>query len=112
MTKQAIKCTAWKAVERNTLRGFASIYIPAVRLTIHDVSVHKKGESRWAQCPSKPQLDKNHNTIRDNITRKPKYSPILEWDNAKVREAFSEAVCRAVEEYDHNAFCLTEPAEL
>jgi len=36
MTKLPVECTDWRARERNTLRGFADIYLPSLHLEIRD----------------------------------------------------------------------------
>jgi len=35
---------------RNTLRGFASIEITEIGLTIHDIAIHEKGSARWVDA--------------------------------------------------------------
>jgi hypothetical protein len=55
-SKLTITCQGFRPLVRNTLRGFVSITINELRLTIHDIAVHEKGESRWAQLPAKPQI--------------------------------------------------------
>jgi hypothetical protein len=51
--KHTIRCRSFRAVAKGTLRGFATIHVAELRLAIHDVALHKKGEARWAQLPSK-----------------------------------------------------------
>lgn len=100
--KLTVTCESFHPLVRNTLRGFAEIRIAELRLTIHDVAVHEKGESRWAQLPAKPQ-------IRDGVPVKVsggkiQYFPMLEFDGREVRDAFSRAVVQAVLERAPEAF--------
>ena len=44
--KTTITCTEWRPLVRNTLRGFAQIEIWELRMKIHDVAVHEKGDRR------------------------------------------------------------------
>jgi hypothetical protein len=92
--KHSLTCVAFRRVEKNTLVGFASIKIEQIRLTIHDIALHRKGSSRWAQLPARP-------FVRDGIhltddLGKAKYLVTLEFENRKVSEAFSHATWAAV----------------
>jgi hypothetical protein len=100
MDKLTLECVEFRPLQRNTLVGSAAIRIPAMRLTILDVALHTKGEARWAQLPSKAQL-------RDGMlvrNEQGKVVPVLEFDTPGVRNAFSQAVVRAVLEHDPQAF--------
>lgn len=111
MAKLEVECVGFRPLLKNTLRGFASVRIPAMCLTIHDVAVHQKNASRWVQLPGKPQIDRSGNPIRDQSTGKPKYSQVLEWDNDLVRKAFAERACAAIAESEPDAFAELEAAE-
>lgn len=91
----AVECVAWRPLERNTLRGFADLQIPALRLTIRDCPVHRQGERRWVSLPAKPHLDRSRELVRDD--GKIRYVPVLEWDNRDVGDAFSRAALEAIE---------------
>jgi hypothetical protein len=93
--KHTIRCRSFRAVAKGTLRGFATIHVVELRLAIHDVALHTKGEARWAQLPSKPVVrDGRH--IVDVTNGKPQYVPIFEFDDRETRDAFSARVWRAV----------------
>jgi hypothetical protein len=95
--KFSVAIVDFRPLRRNTLVGFASVRINELRLVIHDVAIHSKGEGgRWVQLPAKPQLDKNGVQLRDARTGKPLFSPVLEFPDWKVRVAFSHAVCAAL----------------
>jgi len=56
--KVSIACTDFRPFHRNTLRGFATVKLPDLRLTIRDIAVHQHTSgSRWAQLPAKPMID-------------------------------------------------------
>jgi hypothetical protein len=95
--KHLVRCRAFASYRKNTLRGFAQIEIPELRLTIRDVALHRKGEARWAQPPSKPVLGEGRHII-DEATGKPQYTPLLEFGDRATRDAFSRAVWAAVAE--------------
>jgi hypothetical protein len=85
-----VKLTGWRAVRKNTLRGFCSVEL-AIGLQITDVAVHTKGARSWAQLPSKPQLEEGRHRIDPN-TGKPAWTPVLTWKSRAVADRFSAAV--------------------
>lgn len=97
-----VTLTAFKSLNRNTLRGFATIRLGR-SLTIKDISVHVSHGKRWAALPSKPVLDGSGNAKR-NDAGKVQYTPILEWADRDAANRFSEAVCGAVEREYPEAF--------
>jgi hypothetical protein len=101
--KLEIVCVDFKPLQKNTLRGFATIKIPVLRMVFKDVALHHKGNTRWAALPGKPQLSKDGVAIR-GADGKIAYSPVFEFDDRQVRYAFSDAVVRAVEAFAPSAF--------
>jgi hypothetical protein len=89
-----IECCEFRPVERNSLKGFATIKIKELQLTVKDVALHESHGRMWASLPAKPQI-KDGKIITDE-SGKVQYSPIFEFDNRDVREAFSRAVIVAV----------------
>jgi hypothetical protein len=53
--KFSVDIVGFRPMDRNTLVGFATVRINEMRL--HDVAIHARADSRWAQLPAKPQLD-------------------------------------------------------
>jgi hypothetical protein len=105
MLKLSITCADFKPIHRNTLVGFATIHIGDMRLTIKDVAIHTKGESRWAALPAKPQIDRNGVPIRD-ANGKIAYATLFEFDSVAVRNAFSHAVIAALLDRFPHAFAM------
>jgi hypothetical protein len=85
----------WKPLPRNTLCGFTTVRIEAIGLTIADISVHTKNESRWVSLPSKPLVDRGGMVMRDEAG-KIRYVPVLSWRTRQVAEWFSHAVIEAL----------------
>ena len=85
----------WKPLQRNTLRGFAKIRL-GKSMVIRDVALHIKDNRSWAALPSKPVLDSNGDTKRQD-NGKPAYVPMIEWLDRDAADRFSEAVIAAVE---------------
>jgi hypothetical protein len=100
--KTTITCDDWRALRRNTLRGFASIKITELHLTIRDVAVHEKGERRWAQLPARPQI-KDGIAVTD-AAGKVQYFPVMTFEGRGVADAFSAAVCAAILAHEPRAF--------
>jgi hypothetical protein len=92
--KHTITCLAVRPFRKNTLVGFASIRIDQMRLVIHDVALHEKGESRWAQLPAKPQLRDGAAVV--DAHGKAQYAVVLELEDRETRDAFARAVWAAV----------------
>jgi hypothetical protein len=77
--KHTIRCRGFRAISKGSLVGFAVIHIAELRLTVHDVALHRTGVTRWAQLPAKPMLrDGRHGA--DEATGKPQYVLILEFE--------------------------------
>ena len=94
MSKHALECIAFRAVSKGTLRGFATIIVRELKMTLHDVALHEKESgARWAAPPSRPMVDtKTQTVILDRNTGKIAYRPSVEFDDAETRAAFSKAV--------------------
>jgi hypothetical protein len=103
MSKLTIRCNDFRTLHRNTLCGFAVVTIAELKLTVRDVAIHQKADSRWAQLPAKPQV-KDGALIKDASTGKIAYTPVMEFTNKAVRDAFSAAVIAAVLEFAPDAF--------
>lgn len=94
--KPTIKLTEWRALEKNTLRGFADIRFP-FGLVVKGITVHKKNGQSWAAMPVKPQIEQD-GSLRREPDGKIKYISILEWADRATSERFSAAVIALVEE--------------
>ena len=91
-----MRASDWKAVERNTLRGFCSLHLPS-GLVLRDCSVHRHPEGReWVGLPGKPQMDRDGQPRRDPSTGKLLYSAIIEIPDRDTREKFQAAALAAV----------------
>ena len=107
MSKFTIECVGFTPYQRNTLRGFATIRLPELKLVIHDITIHQHDSgSRWASMPSKPLLDKS-GVAKRTPAGKIEYTQLFEFEGRETRDAFSAAVVRAVLAFAPTAF--TEP---
>lgn len=94
MSDSTLVLRDFRPLNRNTLRGFATVLI-APGLVIKDIAVHTKNNRSWAQLPSKPLIADG--LVKKDDAGKPVYVPILEWENRDLSERFSAAVVKAVE---------------
>ena len=106
--KLTIICTSFKPLCKNTLRGFATIQIPDLRMTMHEVAIHAQHGKAWAQPPARPWV-KDGQLVRAQ-DGKIQYSPLFEFTSGAVRSAFSDAVIRAVMARDPRALECRESA--
>jgi hypothetical protein len=84
----------FKPVRKKSLRGFASVKLPN-GLVINDIVVGEANGRQWALLPSKPLLDRDGNLVRDT-GGKIRYSSVVEWDLAELRQEFSRRVVSLV----------------
>jgi len=104
-----VVCTAFKPFERNTLKGFADLWLRGARLNIRGCAVHEKNGKRWVQLPAKPQLDKDRELIRD-AGGKIQYAPVMEFDSREVADRFNAAALKAVEAFTFKGDFSGDPA--
>lgn len=104
--KITLKCTAFRPLRKNTLVGFAEIYVAAMKMTIVDIGIHAKGESKWVQLPARPQL-RDGMLVRDD-QGKGQYVALMQFDNSGTRNAFSQATVAAVLAFAPDAFDTVE----
>ena len=102
-------CTAWKPFERNTLKGFADLWLRAAHLNIRGCAVHEKNDKRWVQLPAKPQLDSDRNLLRD-ASGKIRYAKVIEFDSREVADRFNAAALKAIEDFAFKADFSGDPA--
>ena len=94
----------WKPMVKNTLRGFATVKIPSIGLTIKEVTLHEKFGKRWAGLPARPMIGKDGRALTDVDTGKVQYQSLLNFESRHAADEFSKAVIDCVEEYEPNVF--------
>jgi hypothetical protein len=88
MSRLTIECHDFRPFEKNSLKGFAAIYVKEMRLTIRDVAIHNSHGRLWASLPSRPQI-KDGKVVTDE-TGKAQYVNLFEFDSRDIRDAFSK----------------------
>jgi hypothetical protein len=102
MSKLSLTCKNFRPFQKNTLVGFAEIFIEGMHLTIKDIALHQKNASRWAALPSKPML--RDGAVLKDAEGNAQYVPILQFSSRDVSNAFSAAVVEAVLKHSPDAF--------
>ena len=103
--KFTITVTDFRAHHKNTLRGYATIRIDELKLSVCDLAIHEHSNgSRWVGLPAKPVLDSAGVAKRKPDGKIEYTKPLLSFDNGAVRDAFSAAVIAALIECDDHAF--------
>lgn len=83
-----LRLISWKAVAKDSLRGFATVELPN-GLVLNDLPVLIGSNGRaWATLPSRPVLDREGQQKLD-INGKRQYAPIAEWKNRDMADRFS-----------------------
>ena len=104
MSKFTVTCIEFTPFVRNTLRGFATIRLPELKLVIHDIALHQHDNgSRWASMPSKP-AGRPQRHRQGGPSGKIEYAQLFEFEGRETRDAFSAAVVRAVLAFAPQAF--------
>jgi hypothetical protein len=94
-----LRLVAFKPLRKNSLRGFASVWVPLWQsmtgLTIRDCPVLVSAGRAWVALPGKPQIDPDGRQKKD-VSGKPAYVAILEWDSREVSDRFSAGIIALV----------------
>src|SRR5262245_59728722 len=77
----------WKAVTKNTLRGFCSITMPS-GMVLHNCSLHEKEGSRWLGLPAQKFTKDDGSTS---------YKPMVEFTTKLARDRFNTEALRAID---------------
>jgi len=91
-----------RLLRQNTLRGFVTVRIEPLGLVIHDITVHRNGDSLWVGLPGKPMIDQTGKVLTDDQGKR-RYSPVLEIPDRSVRERISATVIALVRQRDPEA---------
>jgi hypothetical protein len=86
----AIKITEFRKFEKNTLKGFATVFLTGAGLQIKDCTVHQDHGKRWISLPAKPYKDEEGNT---------KYSYIVSFPDKGIYSKFQEQALKALDEH-------------
>jgi hypothetical protein len=98
----------FKAVTRNSLRGFARVRMPS-GMVFHDVGIYETNGTRWASPASKPMLGRDGTQIKRDGTQikrdgKPAYQPMISFVSKEARDKFSSTIIAAIEASHPEAF--------
>jgi len=84
-----IKCENFRAMEKNTLRGFADLVLPS-GLKIIGATLHEKNGSRWVGMPGRPY------TKEDG---KQSWANIIDFVDRPTKDRFTAQALEAIDEF-------------
>lgn len=88
----------FRAVPRNTLKGFFDVSLIDVGLCIADVAWHEQNGRQWVALPARPIVDtKTGVAERDPRTGKIRYQPMMRFARQEVSDAFQRAAVSAID---------------
>jgi hypothetical protein len=93
-SKLNLECVSWRQLCMGSLRGFATIKVLEMRISFREVALHERGRRSWAQLPSRPWQRDGQLVAGDD--GKIRYQALFDFDDDRVRRAFSDACVRAV----------------
>jgi hypothetical protein len=94
MAAMAVTLMEWRALNKNSLRGFAKVRLGKA-LILKDVAVHYSNGKTWAMAPAKPIINPDGVAKKDD-RGKIQYVPIIEWFDRDMAQSFSDGVVAAV----------------
>jgi hypothetical protein len=83
----------FRAVQKNTLRGFATFEF-SNGLVIHDMPAHTKNGRSWVAFPAVPQLE--NGTVK-TVEGKAQYKRVIEWRDRDLSDKFSDAAVAVIQ---------------
>ncbi len=88
------KLLDWRPLEKNTLKGFASVQFTS-GVIFREIAVHVSGSRAWAAPPSRPWI-KDNALVFDETTGKAKWQMLVDFANHGVRASWSRQVISAL----------------
>jgi hypothetical protein len=84
--------TDWRGLRKNTLRGFATVKLPTIRLEIRDCAVHQFNGRTWVSMPARPMVDQSGNPVMNERTGKQDYFSFLRFTTRDAHDQFERQV--------------------
>lgn len=82
----------FRAVQKNTLRGFATFEFPN-GMVISDMPTHAKNGSAWVAFPAVPQIENGQQRV---VNGKAQYRRVIEWRDRDLSDRFSAAAIAVI----------------
>src|SRR5262249_24112161 len=92
--EKSARIVDWRPLRRNSLLGFAKVQFPS-GLVISDITILNGERGPWALPPSKPQIDRDGNALKDQ-NGKVRYTPIIEFASREIRYRLSSGIIDAL----------------
>lgn len=101
-TQPSMRLVEFRAMQRNTLHGFATVELRN-GLVVRDLAIHEKGGRWWVSFPARPVLDAEGRHIANHGGHK-QYAALLGWRDRDLADRFSAAVIALIREVHPGAF--------
>jgi hypothetical protein len=89
----ALRVTAFRPLQRNTLVGHCMVEQPS-GMILRDVAIHTRDGKWWASPPAKPILVEGKHALDDN--GKGRWQTQIEFRSRAIRDRWSDAVVEAL----------------
>jgi hypothetical protein len=90
-----VEAQNFRALRRNTLRGFLDVFVPTLGITIRGVSLHQRDGRWWASAPGRARVGQDGVQRRDSGGQL-QFVPVFEFLDRAAQDRFSEAVLAAL----------------
>ena len=91
-----MKCLSFKALEKNTMRGIASLEMPAGKV-LNDCTLDENREGMWVSPPGRLMVDANGCVVtKDGKTQ---YAQVVSFASKEKRDRWSSAAVEAIEAF-------------
>lgn len=84
-----IVCTKFRSYEKNTLQGFADLFIEKWKLHIRGCTLHMKNGKRWISFPGQ----------EFEVEGEKKFYPLIRIEENQLYEAFQESAKKAIDKF-------------
>lgn len=84
----SVQVKEFRKFEKNSLKGFATLFLPSIGLQIKDCTLHESNGKRWVSLPAKPYHKEDGSQA---------YSYIVSFPDRNVYESFQRQALQAID---------------
>jgi hypothetical protein len=94
-TNKRCQILEWRKIRKSARAGFVVAHFPLLHITITSITVFESGSRRWASPLARPLLRDDGSPLLDD-NNKPRWAPLIKFDDREIGDRFSEAVIGAL----------------
>ena len=91
--ERGIQIRNFRPADKNTLKGFFSVVMPA-GMIVNDIALHIKGDSRWITPPAREWI---------NAHGEKQFARLIEFTDGAIAKRFQSAVLAALDRHPQGA---------